>query len=202
MLKSELKYLLLIILCLFSSGCAISLSSTKPVVSPSVNENNCNIQSNTANTTESFSYQKLDGLTCFISSYNKRLDYDTASNIADIILTISDKYQVDYKIVTALIAIESSFNTTIRSPSGAIGLGQLKPETANMLNVKNPLDPQDNLEGTVKLLRSHLEKYQGDINYALAAYKMGCGAVMRRGISQPQTADYIRNIRKVFNNVP
>lgn len=202
MKKALLKYLLLGLLCIISSGCAASMSSNKVGVSPNLpavnlQEDNTLIpQDNTVN---------IANDTClanFIAKYNCRLNNDEARIIASNIITISNMYQVDYRVITALVAIESGFRPEARSSSGAIGLGQLMPATAKHLNVNNPFDPRENLDGAIRLLRNHIEKYNGNINYALAAYKMGAGTVSRYGISQPETIKYIQNIRKVFDNIP
>ncbi|MEW5822388.1 MAG: lytic transglycosylase domain-containing protein [Cyanobacteriota bacterium] len=145
---------------------------------------------------------QLGDLANFINTYNKMLSNNDAMLIADVIMRVSNYHRVDYRVVTALVAIESGFNPCAKSPSGAMGLGQLMPTTARGLNVNNPFDPNDNLNGAVKLLRSHLESYQGDINFALAAYKMGSGTVSRRGINQSTTIGYIKKIRSIYDRVP
>lgn len=141
-------------------------------------------------------------LSNYILTYNKSLKLEDAQRIAESILMASNQYNIDYKIITALVAIESGFRHKVKSPSGAIGLGQLMPSTATWLKVKNPIDPYDNLLGTVKLLRMHLEKFDGDINFALAAYKIGAKNVQSIGIKQLSTINYIKNIRKVFDSIP
>lgn len=143
-----------------------------------------------------------DNLSKYILSYNKSLKPEVSKKIAESIILASNKYNIDYKIIAALVAIESGFRHTARSPSGAIGLGQLMPQTAIWLKVQNPTDPYDNLLGSVKLLRMHLEKFGGDINFALAAYKMGARNVQNAGIKQLSTINYIKNIRKVFDSIP
>ncbi|MGD9579843.1 MAG: lytic transglycosylase domain-containing protein [Vampirovibrionia bacterium] len=200
MSKSLFKYLIVGFICLFSSGCAASLSSNKPNtvnnLPPNVNQRN--VIPDNYNLNDS----SLDRLVNFILSYNKRLSGDQARAVADAILQASNKHMVNYRVVTAVVAIESGFRPDAKSPSGAMGLGQLMPMTARGLNVSDPFNPYDNLNGAVKLLRSHLEKYNGDINFALGAYKMGAGTVSRRGIGQQTTEDYVKRIRTVFDQVP
>ena len=202
MRKTFLTYTIFTLLCCFSSGCATNMKSNKVGIGQ-------NLPTNIASTTHKIPVQNnnyasipLVNLGNFINAYNKTLNNNEAMIIADAIIQMSNKHRVDYKIITALVAIESGFRMTARSPSGAMGLGQLMPGTARHLNVQNPFDPFDNLNGAVSLLRTHLEKYNGDINFALGAYKMGAGTVSRAGISQDTTAKYIKNIRNVYDKVP
>ena len=193
-------YLIIGLVCLLSSGCAASLSSNRP---KTANNLPSNIRpNNVIPQNPNMVHSSLERLTNFINSYNKRLTNDQAKVVADAILQSSNKHKVNYRVVTAVVAIESGFRPDARSSSGAMGLGQLMPVTARGLNVSDPYNPYQNLNGAVKLLRSHLVNFNGDINFALGAYKMGAGAVSRRGIAQPTTARYIKRIRVVFDQVP
>jgi hypothetical protein len=202
MKKVFLTYTFLLVIALLSTGCAGNMHSQKVNVgqtSPPVPSSRPEFQDPQNSMLPAIT---IEALSRFICNYNKSLEYGDARLIADIILKTSNKYSVDYKVITALVAIESGFRPGVRSPSGAMGLGQLMPMTARSLNVSDPYNPYDNLNGAVRLLRTHLEKYNGDINFALAAYKMGGGAVSRNGIGQQSTIRYIENIRKIFNTIP
>jgi chaperonin GroEL len=98
------------------------------------------------------------------------------------------------------------------SRKGAAGLGQLMPSTARGLGVVDPYDPIQNLHGTVKLVRGHLEKYwaqTGDPNgwehvvLALAAYNAGSGAVRKHGGVPPyrETQNYVRKVIQVYKQL-
>jgi len=145
----------------------------------------------------------------FIRSRNPRLSQQQADQIAWAILRFSAHYGVDPRFIVAIVLVESGFNPNATSRKGAAGLGQLMPSTARGLGVVDPYDPIQNLHGTVKLVRGHLEKYwaqTGDPNgwehvvLALAAYNAGSGAVRKHGGVPPyrETQNYVRKVIRVY----
>ncbi len=101
--------------------------------------------------------------------------------ITEMIREVSARYRVDAALVRAVIQTESNWNTNAVSRTGALGLMQLIPGTAQQLGVSNAFDPQQNLDGGVRYLHMLLERYNGDLDKALAAYNAGPGAVDRAG---------------------
>ncbi|PZQ96154.1 MAG: lytic transglycosylase domain-containing protein [Cereibacter sphaeroides] len=95
----------------------------------------------------------------------------------------------------ANVAVESGFNPKARSPAGAIGLGQLMPDTAAALGV-NPYDPAENLHGSARYLLSQLEAF-GATDLALAAYNAGPEAVRDYG-GIPPYAETEGHVAKVL----
>lgn len=141
----------------------------------------------------------------FIRSYNKKLTEQQAYQIAHGIVGFSIQYGVDARLITAMVLCESGFNPNDTSRSGAMGLGQLMPGTASGMGVRNAYDIYDNLWGTVRLVRGHLDKYQiagingqkySDLVLALAAYNAGSGAVRKFGGVPPyrETQNYIKKV--------
>ena len=118
------------------------------------------------------------------------------SQILNVVSQISKKHGVDEKLVQALIKQESGFNPKAKSKAGAMGLMQLMPSTAKNLGVKDPYNIVQNVEGGVKYLKSMLDKYNGNMILALAAYNAGPGAVDKYDGVPPykETQNYVRNI--------
>jgi hypothetical protein len=95
-----------------------------------------------------------------------------ATNYDDLIAAAAKQYQVDPALVRAVVYTESSGNPDAVSDKGAAGLGQLMPETAKSLGVKNPKDPRQAIPAIAKLLDENLTRY-GNVEDALRAYHGG-----------------------------
>ena len=123
-------------------------------------------------------------------------------NYDGIIRHYSAIYGVDPELVRLVIEKESQFNPRAVSRSGAIGLMQLMPETAEALGVTNPYSPRENIMGGVKFLRRLLDMFNGDVALALAAYHSGPNTVKRLGRipAIPETVDYVEYIMSRYGN--
>lgn len=90
------------------------------------------------------------------------------------IVKYSQEYGVDPNIVRAVVMQESGGRQDVVSPAGAIGRGQLMPDTAKGLGV-DPYDPEQNIKGTVMYLGQMRDRYDGNWDRALYAYNWGPG---------------------------
>jgi hypothetical protein len=144
--------------------------------------------------------QKVLMVTSYVQSYNSKLPSTEIGSIAEAIVRYSDRYGVDYRLLTSLIAIESAFRRDAVSSSGAIGMGQLKPTTAKWLGVVNPYDPVDNIAGTARFLGWLVRKYNGNLEYALSAYYQGPGYVDRNGVSAV-CLPYLQKVNKALGTL-
>ncbi len=124
----------------------------------------------------------------------------TGASIERIIERAAETYQLPSKLIKAIIRHESNFNSRAVSEAGASGLMQLMPATARGLGVTDMMDPEQNVMAGTKYLRSMLDKYQGNIKLALAAYNAGPGNVDKYGGIPPfkETQNYVRKVTDTY----
>ncbi|MBK7189329.1 MAG: lytic transglycosylase domain-containing protein [bacterium] len=104
---------------------------------------------------------------------------------------------LDPRLVLAVVMEESGGDPSARSAAGARGLMQLMPGTARDLGVANPADPATNLGGGARYLAAQLERYDGRLDLALAAYNAGPGNVDKAGGRVPafrETRNYVSRV--------
>jgi len=112
----------------------------------------------------------------------------------------AEKHHVDPDLVRAVIATESNWNASAVSRKGALGLMQLIPGTAQRLGVGNAFDPAQNVDAGVRYLGMLIERYNGDLSKALAAYNAGPGAVDRFGgvPNFRETRSYVQKVTATY----
>lgn len=115
-----------------------------------------------------------------------------------IIVQVAGRYEVDPHLIRAIILAESGYNPKAKSKKGARGLMQLMPTTAKALGVENIYDPEENIDGGVRYFRSLLDRFDGDVQLALAAYNAGSRHVRNYEGIPPfkATQHYIKKVLK------
>ncbi len=105
----------------------------------------------------------------------------------------SDTYHVSKDLLKAMAKAESNFRADATSHCGAMGIMQLMPGTAASLGVTDAYDPEQNIMGGAQYISRLLEKYNGNLSYAVAAYNAGSGNVDKYGGIPPfnETQNYV-----------
>lgn len=123
------------------------------------------------------------------------------TNIDPIIMKASRQYGVDPALIRAVIKAESNFNPRAVSHAGAQGLMQLMPGTARGLGVSDSFNPEQNIMAGTRFLKGLLDRYNNDIDSALAAYNWGPGNVDRKPDRLPrETRDYIAKVKQYYTS--
>ena len=143
----------------------------------------------------------------FSNSYNYHAKAHTFSGankkkFTDLIEQTANRYQVDAKLVHAVIQTESAYNSSAQSPKGAVGLMQLMPDTARRFGVSDRNDPDQNVDGGTRYLKHLIEMFNPNLDLAVAAYNAGENAVIRYNNSippYPETQNYVKQVLALYN---
>jgi soluble lytic murein transglycosylase len=127
------------------------------------------------------------------------------SNITDlydhVISEASHTHGVSFSLLKALIKTESDFNPGAVSSAGARGLMQLMPENIKTLKIKNPFDPRENIMGGTQYLKQLIDRFNGKLPLALAAYNAGPGVVEKYQRIPPfkETENFVKQVMKYYS---
>jgi len=126
--------------------------------------------------------------------------YMDRDGVEKLVREAADRHRVDPALIRAVIQTESNWNPAAYSNRGAGGLMQLIPTTARRFGVNDVFNPQQNIDGGVHYLKTLLDRYNGNLDLALAAYNAGEGAVDRaHGIPAfRETRSYVQKVQNAY----
>lgn len=123
-----------------------------------------------------------------------------AGEYSDLINQAAERYNLDPKLIAAVMMQESGGRNGLTSSAGAQGLMQLMPGTARGLGVTDPWNPSQNIDGGAKYLRQMLDYFNGDMNKAIAAYNAGPGNI-EKGFYPAETQRYVPAVLGLMGRV-
>jgi len=132
---------------------------------------------------------------------SSRNENSSSTSTEEMIKNAAQKFGVEFELAKAVATAESNMNQDVISKAGAVGVMQLMPSTAKSLGV-DPYDEEQNIEGGVKYLRQMLDKFNGNVSHAVAAYNAGPGAVKKYGGVPPytETQNYVGRVLDFYAN--
>lgn len=144
---------------------------------------------------------KFDGGIKGITPSNKSMSNVDYFN--PIIKEAASKFGVSENMIKSIILTESAGNPKAVSSAKAKGLMQLMDGTAKDMGVKNVWDPAQNIFGGTKYFSKMLQKYDGDVELALAAYNAGPGNVDKHNGIPPfeETQKYVKRVLGYLNHL-
>jgi len=124
----------------------------------------------------------------------------TTKKYDGIIQEASHKFGLSFSLLKAMIKVESDFDSRAVSKKGALGLMQIMPQNLEAFNVRNAYDPKDNIMGGARYFKSLIERFDGKLPLALAAYNAGPTIVdkYRRIPPIKETENYVKKVMKYF----
>lgn len=138
----------------------------------------------------------------------RRVDLDSSRlrpslserDLAPVISRHSRQHRLHPALLRAVIKAESDFDPMAVSRAGAMGLMQLMPQTAVRLDVRDLFDPDENIGGGAKYLRQLLDRFNGNLPLALAAYNAGEHVVDRYQSLPPinETRQYVHKVLRYY----
>ena len=139
--------------------------------------------------------QELFSNTCKIA--NKK----QASLVVETLINASEKHDIDFQLLLAVMAAESNCKHNAVSPRGALGLMQLMPTTAKWLGANKPMNIEQNINAAAKYLSYLIKEFDGNFNLAIAAYNAGPNAVKRYKAIPPyrETKGYVKKVLLRYN---
>ena len=132
---------------------------------------------------------------------DRSLNSDVTRRYDQIITEAAERHGVSFSLLKAMIKIESDFNPRAISRAGAMGLMQIMPENIKRLKIKDPFDPRENIMGGTRYLKQMIDRFNGKLPLALAAYNAGPNIVERYQRIPPftETENYVEAVMKYYS---
>jgi soluble lytic murein transglycosylase-like protein len=160
-----------------------------------------------------YRYVEKDGTVCFTNDIPAKPNYElfikerkkrkvpSTSRYDKFISEASQKHGVSFAILKAIVKVESDFNPRAVSKKGAMGLMQIMPENFKSLRVKNPFNPRENIMAGAWYFKQLLNRFDGKLHLALAAYNAGPDNVSRSQTIPPirETELYVKKVIRYYN---
>lgn len=134
------------------------------------------------------------------SALPEEVELPDTEQLQEIIKSAADEYSLPKSLIYAVIRIESDGDEKAKSHAGARGLMQLMPATAKAMGVEDIYDSRENIFGGTRYLKKMLNRYDGDLSRALAAYNAGPGKVDKHDGIPPitETKHFVKKTRRAF----
>ena len=124
------------------------------------------------------------------------------SDFDGLIRTHSEAHGLDPNLVKAVMIAESNGNPNAVSHKGAQGLMQIMPQTGQSLDLRDPFDPNENIQAGTRYLKQLYELFRGNLELVLAAYNAGPNRVIQNNMAVPaidETVNYIKRVKYFYN---
>ena len=157
------------------------------------------VMDNTIDILQNAHFRSLTGKNSTTTFYDLRSKFRRKKErlFHPIILQVASRHNIDPALVKAIIMVESGYNPNAISKRGAKGLMQLMPSTAEALGVEDVFNPEQNISGGVRYFKRLVNRFDGDVKLALAAYNAGSKIVRQyQGVPPYKSTHYY--IEKVF----
>ena len=153
---------------------------------------------NTIDISQNADFRSLTGKHSTKSFYDLRSKFRRKKErlFHPIILQVASRHDIDPALVKAIIMAESGYNPNAVSKRGAKGLMQLMPSTAEALGVEDAFNPEQNISGGVRYFKLLVNRFDGDVKLALAAYNAGPQRVEGNNRIPPieETRTFVRRV--------
>jgi soluble lytic murein transglycosylase-like protein len=116
----------------------------------------------------------------------------------------SEANGLDPRLVKAVMLAESNGNPKAVSHKGARGLMQIMPDTGDSLDLRDPFDPEENIQAGTRYLKLLHELFNGNLELVLAAYNAGPQRVVQHNMAIPpfnETINYVKRVKQYYDKL-